>query len=133
MTTFSSLVSYYGHPNNSDWADRPNKLWGIFGSTVNSQFKKVYFFFLKSKVVWFKKDLCSESKNRSSEKNALCRWICNLRSFLNREFTVLSGQILSLCIPSMSFWITKPLFCKKLSYKFTYLLLFLHFRSHKMA
>ena len=33
----------------------------------------------------------SESKNRSSEKNALCRWICNLRSFLNREFTVLQA------------------------------------------
>ena len=57
--------------------------------TVNSRFKKVHFSFLKSRVVWFKKDQCSKSKNRSSEKNALCRQICNLRSFLNREFTVL--------------------------------------------
>ena len=60
--------------------------------TVNSRFKKVHFSFLKSRVVWCKKDLCSESKNRSSEKNALCSWICNLRSFLNREFTVLTGN-----------------------------------------
>ena len=57
--------------------------------TVNSRFKKVHFSFLKSRVVWFRKDLCSESKNQLSEKNALCRWICNLRSFLNREFTVI--------------------------------------------
>ena len=60
--------------------------------TVNSWFKKVHFSFLKSRVVWFKKDLCSESKNRLSEKNALCRWIWNLRSFLNREFTVFCFQ-----------------------------------------
>ena len=39
-------------------------------STVNSWFKKVHFSFLKSRVVWFKKDLCSESKNRSSKNNA---------------------------------------------------------------
>ena len=58
-------------------------------NTVNSWCKKVYFSFLKSRVVWFKEDLCYESKNQLSEKNALCRWICNLRSFLNREFTVL--------------------------------------------
>ena len=58
-------------------------------NTVNSRFKKVQFSFLKSRVVWSKKYLCSESKNQSSKKNALCRWICNLRSFLNREFTVL--------------------------------------------
>ena len=63
-------------------------------NTVNSRFKKVHFSSLKSRVVWFKKDLCSESKNRLSEKNALCRWICNLRSFLNREFTV-SDNIMS--------------------------------------
>ena len=30
--------------------------------TVNSWFKKVHVFFLKSRVVRFKKDLCSESK-----------------------------------------------------------------------
>ena len=38
-------------------------------------------------------------KNRSSEKNALCRWIRNLRSFLNREFTVMyiSGKEKSKC------------------------------------
>ena len=59
-----------------------------FDDTVNSQFKTVHFSFLKSRVVWFKKELCSESKNRSSEKNALFTWICNLRSFLNREFSV---------------------------------------------
>ena len=59
-------------------------------STVNSRFKKLHFYFLKSRVVWFKKDLWYESKNRLSEKNALCRWICKLRSFLNREFTVLN-------------------------------------------
>ena len=63
----------------------------FWGSTVNSRFKKVHFSFLKSRVVWFKKDLCSESKNRSSEKYTLCMWICNLRSFLNRESTVLCG------------------------------------------
>ena len=61
----------------------------ILGNTVNSWFKKVHFSFLNLRVVWFKKDLCSEFKNLSSEKNALCRWICNLRSLLNREFTVL--------------------------------------------
>ena len=31
-------------------------------STVNFQFKKVYFSFRRSRVVWFKKDLFSESK-----------------------------------------------------------------------
>ena len=61
--------------------------------TVNSRFMNVHFSFLKSRVVWFEKDLCSEFKNRSSEKNALFRWIRNLRSFLNREFTVLSKNI----------------------------------------
>ena len=65
-------------------------LINIFGSTGKSWFKKPLFFFLKSRVVWFKKDICIESKNRSSEKNVLFRWICNLRSFLNREFTVLN-------------------------------------------
>ena len=59
-------------------------------STVESRFKKFHFSFLKSGVVWFQKDLCSESKNWSSEINALCRWICNLRSFLNQEFTVVT-------------------------------------------
>ena len=58
-------------------------------NTVNSRFKKFNFSFLKSRVVWFKKNLYSESKNRSTEKNAWCRWICNLISFLNREFSVL--------------------------------------------
>ena len=33
----------------------------------------------------------TESKNRSSEKNVLCRWICKLKPFLNREFTVLNN------------------------------------------
>ena len=69
--------------------------------TVNSRFKKVHFSFLKSRVVWFKKDLCSESKNWLSEKNALCRWICNLRSFLNREFIVYSIHLLCLLINLM--------------------------------
>ena len=80
-------------------------LWGLSGQsnsyTVYSGFKKVLFSFLKSRVVWFKKDLCSESKNRSSEKkNALCRWICNLRSFLNRKSTLY--QILTFCYHSIS-------------------------------
>ena len=44
----------------------------IVTSTVNSRFKKPHFSFLKSRVVWFKKDLCTEFKNRSSEKNASC-------------------------------------------------------------
>ena len=39
-----------------------------FFSTVKSRFRKLHFFFLKSRVVWFKKDLCTESKNRSSKK-----------------------------------------------------------------
>ena len=56
---------------------------------ANSWFKKVNISFLKSRVVWFKKDLCSKPKNRSSERNTSCRWICNLRSFLNLEFTIL--------------------------------------------
>ena len=34
-------------------------------NTVNSRFKKVHSSFFKSRVVWFKKDLCSESKNQS--------------------------------------------------------------------
>ena len=63
------------------------EFWSV-SSTVNSRFKKVNFSFLKSRVVWFKKNLWSDSKNWPSEKNVLCRWICNLRSFLNREFTV---------------------------------------------
>ena len=54
-------------------------------NTVNSWFKKVHFSFLKSRVVWFKKDLCNESNNQSSKKFG---WICNLRPFLNQEFTV---------------------------------------------
>ena len=58
-------------------------------STVKSWFKKVHFFFLKSRLVWFKKDLCSESKNRLPPKNPLCRWISNLRSFLNQDITVI--------------------------------------------
>ncbi len=32
----------------------------VGSNTVNSRFKKVHFSFLKSRVVWFKKDLCSE-------------------------------------------------------------------------
>ena len=75
------LITKGGHMTQLTFQDLKNI------PTVNSRFKKVHFSFLKSRVVWFKKDLCSESKNRSSEKNALCRWICNLRSFLNREFT----------------------------------------------
>ena len=59
--------------------------------TVNSQFKKVHFSFLRSRDLR-KIYICSESKDRLSEKNALCRWICNLRSFLNREFTVLGKK-----------------------------------------
>ena len=61
-------------------------------TTLKSWFKNVHFFFLKSRLVWFKKDLCSESKNRLPEKNALCRWISNLRSFLKRDFTVMKNQ-----------------------------------------
>ena len=41
-------------------------------STVKSWFKKVHFFSLKSRLVWFKKDLCSKSKNRLPPKKALC-------------------------------------------------------------
>ena len=47
----------------------PRNLCSFCGGTVNSWFKKVHFSFLKSRVVWFKKDLCSESKNWLSEKN----------------------------------------------------------------
>ena len=43
-------------------------------NTVNSRFKKVHSF-LKLRIVRFKKDLFSESKNRSSEKNALFKRI----------------------------------------------------------
>ena len=39
-----------------------------FFSTVNSWFKKVHLFFLKSRVVWLKKGLCSESKIWLSNK-----------------------------------------------------------------
>ena len=63
--------------------------------TVNSRFKKLHFSFLKSSVVWFKKDFWYESKIRSSEKKSLCRWICKLRSFLNQEFTVLRRNCLT--------------------------------------
>ena len=53
----------------------------------------LYIFFL----IKFKNHLCSESRNKLSKKNALCRWICNLTSFLNREFTVLPAwKIISL-------------------------------------
>ena len=44
--------------------------------TVNSRFKKLLFSFLKLRVVWFKKDLSTESRNRLSQKNSLDRWIC---------------------------------------------------------
>ena len=71
-----------------------------FESTVKSWFKKVHFFFLKSRLVWFKKDLCSESKNRFPEKNALCRWISNLRSFLNRDITVLLAPPMFFHLPA---------------------------------
>ena len=53
-------------------------------TTGKSRFKKLHFSFLKSRVVWFKKDLCTEFKNSSyQKKNALCtyllRWICKLQ------------------------------------------------------
>ena len=44
--------------------------------TVNSQFKRPHFSFLKSRVVLFKKDLCSESKDFAS-------YFCLLRIFDN--------------------------------------------------
>ena len=53
--------------------------------TVRPRFKKLHFSFLKSRVVWFKKDLCTESKNRLSDKNAWCRQFFKLKYFLNRE------------------------------------------------
>ena len=31
----------------------------VFRNTVNSRVKKVHYSFLKSRVVWFKKDLCT--------------------------------------------------------------------------
>ena len=37
-------------------------------NTVNSRFKKAHFSFLKLRFVWFKKDLCSESKNGQLKK-----------------------------------------------------------------
>ena len=47
-------------------------MWNIFvlrySSTVKCWFKKFHFSFLKSRVVWFKKKICSDSKNQSSEK-----------------------------------------------------------------
>ena len=52
------------------WKSNSGTLWQL-ATTVNSWLKKVYFSFLKSRVVWFKTDLCSESKNRSSEKKCL--------------------------------------------------------------
>ena len=36
--------------------------------TGKSRFKKLRFSSLKSSHVWFQKDLCTKSKNRSSEK-----------------------------------------------------------------
>ena len=44
--------------------------------TVNSRFKKLLFSFLKFRVVCFKKDLSTESRNRVSQKNSLYKWIC---------------------------------------------------------
>ena len=35
---------------------------------VNSQFRKAHFSFLRLRFVWFKKDLCSESKNGQPKK-----------------------------------------------------------------
>ena len=66
-------------PQITDWAQ--SSLPFMLCNTINSQFKEVHFSFLKLRVVWFKKDLCSESKNSLSERNALCWWICSLRSF----------------------------------------------------
>ena len=57
--------------------------------TDKSRFKKLHFSFPKLSVDWFKKHSYTEFNNLLVEKNVLCRWICKLRSFLNREFTVL--------------------------------------------
>ena len=53
--------------------------------------------FLNRELFNLGKIFCSESKNQSSEKNALCRWICNLKSFLNREFTDYFTQFIRNC------------------------------------
>ena len=53
-----------------------NKRGGLFGvffppnymSQANLDWRNRIFSFLKSRVVWFKKYLCTESENRSSEK-----------------------------------------------------------------
>ena len=76
----------------SNW--RKNKIL-LNISTVNSRFKKVHFSFLKSRVIWFRKDLFSEFKNRSSEK---IPYIGEFATFLNQEFTVF-----------MKFWIRNSL------------------------
>ena len=57
-------------------------IWKSCVNTVNSRFKKPNFSFLKSRVVWFEKDLWDLVTRK---KNVLCRWICKLRSFLKIE------------------------------------------------
>ena len=88
-------------PSKQGGSQLKKRAWRLI--RVNSRCKKVHFSFLKSRVVWFKKDLCSESKNRSSEKNALCWCICNLRSYLNRKLTVLLKTLIYL---SQIYWWT---------------------------
>ena len=65
ITMFSSFPSIYWH-----WGVNHVMVSRIRESihTGESRFKKPYFSFLQLRVVWFKKDLCIESKNRSSKK-----------------------------------------------------------------
>ena len=49
-----------------------------FPTTGKSWFKKSQFFFLKSRVVWFKKYLCTESVHQSAEKKS-CLMKVNLQ------------------------------------------------------
>ena len=59
--------------------------------TWKSRFKKLHFSFPRSNQIW--NIYVRTLKNKRTKKlwlKYVCMWVCKLRSFLNRDFTVLS-------------------------------------------
>ena len=77
------LISYIG----SRYSKISNTNYWCWHSTVNSGFKKVHFSFRE--LFDFRKIYVVNLKTSCPKKKpyVLCSWICNLKSFLNREFT----------------------------------------------
>ena len=85
-------------------------------NTGKSQFKEPKFSFLKSNHISSKNDLCTEKKG--GPKSVVCRWICNLRSFLNQYSIVESFPSRWWPLKNMSIWWAKP-FLKSVSCRCT--------------